>query len=36
MPNNKRNNAPKARVLNNLEHNLPEQPKEAESIAWLL
>ena len=26
---------PEARVSNKLERNLPEQPTEAESIAWL-
>ena len=32
MPNSKRKNAAKARILNNLHLNLPEQPREAKSI----
>ena len=31
-----RNNAPKARVLNDFKRNLPKQPMEAENIARLL
>ena len=35
MPNSKRDHAPKAKVLNNFERNLAEEPGDAESIAWL-
>ena len=33
MPNSQYKNVPKARVFNNLKRNVPEQPRESESIA---